>query len=193
MNLVARVKGILLSPRNEWTVIDGESATVSSLYTGYIIPLAAIPAIAGFIGLSIFGVGLLGNTFRVPIMRGLTSACVQYVGALVGVYVLALIADALAPNFGGQKNQIQALKVAAYASTASWVSGIFLMVPGLRMLGLLGLYSLYLLFLGLPVLMKAPEDKALGYTAVVIICAVVLFVVVGTISSRLTGYGGMGY
>jgi len=193
MNLVARVKGILLSPRNEWAVIDAEPATVSSLYTGYIVPLAAIPAIAGFIGLSIFGVGVLGNTFRVPIMRGLSSACVQYVGALVGVYVLALIADTLAPNFGGQKNQIQALKVATYASTASWLSGIFLMLPGLRLLGLLGLYSLYLLFLGLPALMKAPEDKALGYTAVVIICAVVLAMVVGEISRLLTGYGGYGY
>jgi hypothetical protein len=166
---------------------------VASLYTGYIIPLAAIPAIAGFIGLSIFGFGILGNTIRVPIMTGLTSACVQYVGTLVGVYVLALIADTLAPNFGGQKNLMQALKVAAYASTASWVAGIFLMVPGLRVLGVLGLYSLYLLFLGLPVLMKAPEDKALGYTAVVVICAVVLFMVVGQISSRLTGYGGYGY
>ena len=193
MNLVARVKAILLSPKTEWAVIDGEPATVASLYTGYIIPLAAIPAIAGFIGMSIFGFGIFGSTIRVPIMTGLTSAVVQYVGALAGVYLLGLIADALAPNFGGQKNPIQAFKVAAYASTASWVSGIFLMVPGLRMLGILGVYSLYLLFLGLPVLMKAPEDKAVGYTAVVIIAAVVLFVVVGSISSRLTGYGAFGY
>lgn len=193
MNLVARVKAILLSPKTEWAVIDGEPDTVASLYTGYIIPLAAIPAIARFIGMSIFGFGIFGSTIRVPIVTGLTSAVVQYVGALVGVYLLGLIADALAPNFGGQKNPIQALKVAAYASTASWVAGIFMMVPGLRMLGILGLYSLYLLFLGLPVLMKAPEDKAVGYTAVVIVCAVVLFVVVGSISSRLTGYGAFGY
>lgn len=193
MNLVARVKAILLSPKTEWAVIDGEPATVTSLYTGYIIPLAAIPAIAGFIGMSIFGFGIFGSTIRVPIMTGLTSAVVQFVGALAGVYLLGLIADALAPNFGGQKNPIQAFKVAAYASTASWVSGIFLMVPGLRMLGILGVYSLYLLFLGLPVLMKAPEDKAVGYTTVVIVAAVVLFVVVGSISSRLTGYGAFGY
>jgi hypothetical protein len=193
MSLVARVKGILLSPRTEWSVIEGETATVSSLYSGYVIPLAAIPAVAGFIGMSILGVGLLGDTFRVPIVRGLFSACAQYVGALVAVYVLALIIDALAPNFGGQKHPIQALKVATYASTASWVSGIFLMLPGLRMLGLLGLYSLYLLFLGLPALMKAPEDRALGYTAVVIVSAVVLFMVVGQISSWLTGYGGYGF
>ena len=31
MNLVARVKGILLSPKSEWGVIDSEPATVSSL------------------------------------------------------------------------------------------------------------------------------------------------------------------
>ncbi len=193
MNLVARVKAILLSPKTEWAVIDGEPATVASLYSGYIVPLAAIPAIAGFIGMSIFGFGVFGATIRVPIMTGLTSAVVQYVGALVGVYLLGLVANELAPNFGGQKNPIQALKVAAYASTASWVAGIFTMVPGLRMLGILGVYSLYLLFLGLPVLMKAPEDKAVSYTAVVIIAAVVLFVVVGSISSRLTGYGAFGY
>ncbi len=193
MNLVARVKAILLTPKTEWAVIDGEPATVASLYSGYVVPLAAIPAVAGFIGMSILGFGVFGSTIRVPILAGLTSAVVQYVGALVGVYLLGLIANELAPNFGGQKNPIQALKVAAYASTASWVAGIFMMVPGLRMLGILGVYSLYLLFLGLPALMKAPEDKAVSYTAVVIIAAVVLFVVVGSISSRLTGYGAFGY
>ena len=189
MSLVARIKGILLAPKGEWTIIDSEPATVASLYSGYIIPLAAIPPIAGFIGMSIFGYGVFGSTIRIPIMSGLTSAVVQYAGGLIAVFLLALIADALAPSFGGQKNQIQALKVSAYASTAVWVAGIFQMVPGLRVLGLLGLYSLYLLFLGLPVLMKAPEEKASGYTVVVVIAAVVLFFVVGTIGSQLTGYG----
>ena len=42
-----------------------------------------------------------------------------------------------------------------------------------------GLYSLYLLYLGLPVVMKSPKEKAMGYTAVVIIAAIVLFMVIG--------------
>ncbi len=192
MNLVARAKGMLLSPKSEWDAIDTEPTTVGSLYTDFIIPLAAIPVICGFIGMSIFGFGLLGTTVRVPIGTGITNAIVQYVMALVSVYVLALIIDALAPNFGGQKNQMQALKVSAYSATASWVAGILLLLPGLRTLAILGgLYSLYLLFLGLPKLMKAPEDKAATYTIVVIVCAVVLFLVVGAVTSRMTGYGGM--
>ncbi len=192
MDLVARVKGILMTPKTEWGVIDSESATVGSLYTGYIMPLAAIPVIAGFIGMTLLGYNVLGTTFRYPMGAGIQQAVVMYVLSLVGTYVLALIINALAPNFGGQKNQIQALKVAAYSSTASWVVGIFAILPALAVLAILGLYSLYLLFLGLPRLMKSPEEKAMPYTVVVIISAIVLFVVIGTISRTVVPVPGLG-
>jgi hypothetical protein len=184
MSLVDRVKGILMAPRKEWPVIEAESATTASIFFGYIIPLAAIPAIAGFIGMSLIGGNVLGVSLRVPVSTGLTGAVVRYVLSLVACYVLALIIDALAPTFGGTKNSIQALKVAAYSSTAAWLAGIFAILPALAVLGLLGLYSLYLLYLGLPVVMKTPQEKAAGYTVVVVICAVVLFVVVGAIANR---------
>lgn len=190
MDLVSRVKGILLTPKAEWAVIDTEPATVGSLYKGYIVPLAAIPAVAWFVGFSLIGGSMLGVTFRWPIDIGLEQAVARFVLALIGVYVLALIIDALAPNFGGQKNQIQALKVAAYSSTASWVAGIFLVLPALSILGILGLYSFYLLYLGLPVLMKSPPDKAVAYTVVVIVCAIVLFVVIRQISAQVFSYTG---
>jgi hypothetical protein len=189
MNLVDRVKRILLSPQQEWEVIDGESTTTGALYTGYIMPLAAIGPIANVIGYSVFGIRVPfgATTYRVPIGSALTSAIVTYVLTLVGVYVLSLIIDALAPTFGGTKSPIQALKVAAYSSTAAWVAGIFALMPGLRMLGILGLYSLYLLYLGLPVLMKAPKEKAMGYTVLVVVAEVVLFFVIGMVGARFIG------
>jgi hypothetical protein len=185
MALPDRVKRILLTPKEEWRVIDTEPATVASLYTGYIMPLAAIGPIAQAIGYSVFGVSLpFMGTYRTPIGSAITGAVVTFALTLVGVFVLALVIDALAPTFNGTRNQIQALKVAAYASTASWLAGIFALVPGLRVLGILGLYSLYLLYLGLPVLMKSPAEKALGYTVVVIIAAIVLFMLVGLVAGR---------
>lgn len=191
--LIARVKGIILSPATEWPVIDGESTTVGQLYRGYIIPLSAIPPLASFIGMSVFGISLpFVGTYRVPMGSALTSAITQYVLGLVGIYALALIIDALAPTFAGQKNQIQALKVAAYSCTASWLAGIFALIPGLRLLAILGLYGLYLLYLGLPVVMKSPKEKAPGYTAVVIICAIVIFWIVGAIAGRFIGYPALG-
>jgi len=185
MNLVDRVKRILLSPRTEWEVIDAEPTTPAQLYTGYILPLAAIGPIAQIIGYSVFGMTVpFMGTYRVPIGSAITSALVTYVLSLVAIYVLALIIDGLAPTFNGQRSQIQALKVATYSSTASWVAGIFALIPGLRLLTILGLYSLYLLYLGLPIVMKAPREKAMAYTAVVILAAIVLFMVIGVVAGR---------
>src|SRR5438094_648833 len=164
MNLVDRTKNILLSPEQEWQVIDEEVTSVGGLYIGYIVPLAAIgPGAASRQGIA------------------------QYVMALVGVFVLALIIDVLTPYFRGQENRYQALKVAAYSSTPVWVVGIVGLIPALSILGLLGLYSLYLLYLGLPVLMKVPESKARGYTVVVLMCAAGLFFVIAMIAATLGG------
>ena len=180
MALVDRVKNILLTPRTEWEVIDAEPTTVADLYKGYIMPLAAIGPVAQAIGFSVFGmpVPFLG-TYRTPVGTAITQAVVTYVLTLVAVFVLALIIDALAPTFNGTPNRIQALKVAAYSYTASWVAGIFMLIPALSLLSILGLYSLYLLYLGLPIVMKAPKEKALAYTAVVVIAAIVLFMLIG--------------
>jgi hypothetical protein len=185
MNLVDRVKRILLSPGTEWQVIEAEPTTPAQLYTGYIVPLAAIGPIAQLIGYSVFGITVpLVGTYRVPIGSAISSALVTYVLSLAATYVLALIIDGLAPTFNGQRSQIGALKVAAYSSTASWVAGIFYLIPGLRLLTILGLYSLYLLYLGLPIVMKAPREKAMAYTAVVILAAIVLFMVIAMIGGR---------
>ena len=102
------------------------------------------------------------------------------------VFILALVIDGLAPSFGGQKDQVQALKVAAYAGTAGWVGGVFGLIPALGIISLLfALYGLYLLYLGLPVVMKAPQDKAIGYTVVVIIVYIVLFLIIGAVVGAL--------
>ncbi len=183
MNLVDRAKKILLQPKQEWQVIAAEPHTVQDLYTGYVMILAAIPAVAHFIGMSIIGMGFLGVSYRLPIASGLAHMVLSYVLSLGSVYVMALIIDALAPNFGGQKNFIEAMKVAAFFPTAAWLAGIFGIIPALSILGLVGLYSLYLLYAGLPILMKTPEDKAIPYTVVVIIAAIVLWVIVGTLAA----------
>jgi hypothetical protein len=193
MALMNRVKAILLTPKTEWPVIDGESTSVGALYMGYIMPLAAIGPICSIVGWTVFGMSMpFMASYRVPIGFAVRNAAFQYVGALVGTFVLALIIDALAPTFGGTKNQIQALKVAAYSATAAWVVGVFGLIPSLGFLGILGLYSLYLLFLGLPILMKAAADKAMGYTLVVIVVAIVLGFAVSAVTARFMWHPVMG-
>ena len=192
MNLVDRVQAILLKPKDTWAVIVGEGGDVPSIYKNYLVYLAAIPAVATFIGLSLVGAGAFGVSFRVPILTGLVNMVVGFVLSLAMIYVLSLIANALAPTFNGEKNQLNAFKLVAYGSTAGLVGGVFSLLPSLSMLGVLAaLYSIYLLYTGIPVLMKAPEDKALGYTAVLIVCGIVAAVIVGAVSSIFTSGSGM--
>ena len=185
-NLVERVKRICLSPDSEWSAIDHESASTSTLVTGYVVPLATVSALAGFIGRSVVGITLpfVGTTYRVPFASGLVAAVLSVVLTAIGVVVCGVIIDALAPTFGAQKNSMQALKVAAYAPTPGWVAGVLQVLPALGVLAILGaLYSLYLLYLGLPRLMKCPQEKALGYTVVAVLCFIVLGIVIGSVST----------
>jgi hypothetical protein len=194
--IIGRAKSILLTPRTEWPVIAAEPETIGGLYTGYIIVLAAIPAIIRFLSSTLIGVSVpfLGS-FRVPITVGLTSAVVSYVLALLGIFIMALIVDALAPSFGGEKNRVQALKTVAYTYTASCVAAIIGIVPGLGLLAALAglIYGIYLLNMGLPYTMKCPPEKSIGYTAVTIIVAIVVFLVLGMIVRAMGGFGMMGY
>jgi len=178
--LIARVKGILLTPKTEWPVIAGESTTVADLYKGYIVWLAAIPPIFTFLLLARFMPGF-----------ALSRLVLQYVLTLVMVYVVGLIIDALAPTFGGTKDKVQALKTITYSITASCVAGIALILPLLGTLIALAalVYNIYLLYLGLPHTMKCPPERAGSYTAVIVIVALVAGLLIGTVVGAVTGTG----
>lgn len=184
-SLVERAKNILLSPKTEWPRIDAEPASIQGIYTSYVMILAAIGPICALIGQQVFGFSALGITYKPPIGYSITSAVLTYGLSLLSVYVSSLVIDALAPNFGGTKDSLKAFKVAAYSATAAWLAGIFQILPALAILGIVGLYSLYLLYLGLPVLMKVPQDKAVGYTVVVIVVQIVLYFVVAMVVAAL--------
>lgn len=183
MDLVGRVKNILLDPQNEWRVIDAEQDKPIDILKNYVMIVAAIPVVCGFIGASIIGVG----PYRTGIFLGLVAAIINYVLTLVGVYAVAFIIDALAPTFGGRKDFNSAFKVAAYAPTAAWVAGVFALLPILTVLTVLGLYSLYLFYVGLPPLMRTPPERAIGYVIAVIVAAVIVWILIFSLPLMLLG------
>ncbi len=180
-SLVTRVQNMIMKPAAEWDVVAAEPATVGSIYTGYAMILAAIPAIASLLGSILF-------VHTNPILA-VVSAVVGYVLALVGLYITAFIVNALAPSFGGEQNQVQALKLVAYANTAAWVAGALNIIPVLGVLASLvgGIYSLYVLYLGLPKLMKNPADKTTVYFIVTLVVAVVVYAVIGAVVGLVIG------
>jgi hypothetical protein len=184
--MISRAKGILLEPRATWKEIDTEFTRPGEVWGKYIVPLALITPIAGMVGMVIFGkrVPFTSLTNPAPISTVLSTGVATFVMSLLSVFVLAHVISLLAPGFGGQRNDVQGLKAAAYSSTAAWLGGVFQILPALNLVSLLfSLYSLVLLYVGLPIVMKVPKDRAMGYTAVVIIAWIVVFLIAGAIVS----------
>lgn len=181
--LIDRIKNILLTPQAEWDRIAGEPADVNKIYMGYVLPLAALSAICTFVGMSVFGI--MG--IRMGIVPGAVTAIIQVIMALVGVFVLAFVANALAPTFGSQQDMGQAHKLAAYSSTAGFLAGVFTLFPPLGILAIVGLYSFALLYIGLPRLMKTPEDKRIGYFVTILIVCIVVGIVLNVVLVSVRG------
>jgi len=189
MDLQTRVVNILTRPQTEWTVIASESTDVATLFKTYIMVLAAIPPAAAYIGMAVFGVSLpFVGAIRVGVVQGLASAVVQYVLALVGVYVASIVIDKLAPTFNSQSDAMQALKLVAYASTAQWLAGALSIIPALGPLAIVGgLYGIYLFYLGVAPLMKTPSDKVIPYMVVSAVVIMVVMIVTGAVATAMTG------
>ncbi|HJS43288.1 MAG TPA: Yip1 family protein [Gemmatimonadales bacterium] len=181
--MTSRARGVLFEPRSTFKEVESEFTKPGPIWGKYILPLAAIGPLTGAIGRLVFGQRIGGTSLTNPV--ALTEAATYFAISLalmlVSVFVLAQIISLLAPGFGGQKNDVQALKVAALASTPAWLAGFFNIHGRFLIIGvLISLYGVYLLYVGLPTVMKVPKDRAMGYTAVVIIAAVVIFLITST-------------
>lgn len=197
MDIVERAKAITLNPAATWPVIEAEKHDAKSLFVPYLLILAAIPAVASFIGLSLVGMGGFGFSFRVPIASGLAMMITTYILSLVMTFGMGWLASALAPTFGGKSDLVQGLKLAVFGGTPMMLAGVFNVLPALSIIGLLvALYSLYVMYLGLPVLMKNPKEKTIVYMVVLIIASIIAGVVLSMVTRAFTpsmaGMGRMG-
>jgi hypothetical protein len=175
---LGRVKRLLLDPRGEWQRIAGEPHTARALLIGHVAVLAAIPAICGFVGSMLLGAALPAS---------LLFAVASYAFTFVVVVAEAMLIDALAPMFKSGRNFANAMKLAAFFPTAYWLAAVFFVVPVLSVLVLLGAYSFYLLWVGLPILMRVPDEQAAAYAAGAAVGAIIFAAVGLTIAARIAG------
>jgi hypothetical protein len=195
-SFITRAINILTKPAAEWRVIDGEATSIGKLILGYALILALIAPIAMLIGMLLTPMGTMvfsAMGFLIKILL------ILYAISLGTVVLLGFVIDLLAPNMGGTKNGVQAMKLAVYAGTAFWVAALLLIISEWLWL-VVGIgYGGYLLWLGLPILMRVPADKAQVYVGAVVGIWVVLFLILQQIGWRImfsaiysaAVYGGM--
>ena len=185
MDIINRVKNILVCPKTEWQTIEAENEPHAKVFTSYVVLLAIIPAVAAFIGYGLIGYSVLGVHVS-NVSWGLRQAIVQYITMLGGTYITAFVIDALAANYGAQKDFNRAFSLVAYAYTPMFVGGVFYILPSLSWLALLaGLYGLYLLYIGLQPMMKAPAEKQTTYFVVSLIVTVVVAAILSVVLTAI--------
>jgi hypothetical protein len=188
-NLVQRVINILIRPKGEWIVIEAEQPNAMKLIGGYALILALIPALASVIKYGILGYTFLGLTTR-SLGTGIQQGFTHLLSALVGVYLLALVIDYLAPSFESGKNFGRSLQLAVYSSTPQWIAGILLLFSTKMSAAIfvISLYAIYLLAVGIPVLKGTPKDKVVGYVALTIVAMIVIGIVLALILAAIFGF-----
>lgn len=171
MNLIDRVKNLLTKPKEEWQVINTETNSGMPLIVSYLVPLAALAAVASFIGYAFLFHGGWG------VKAGLIYALIAFLQLVLAVYINAYVTDALAPSFASEKNLNKSIQLVVYAATPAYVGGLLNIFPVIGWLGSLAgaIYSIYLLYIGLPIMKKTPEDKVPIYLIVIILVLAVIY------------------
>jgi len=189
MDIVARAKNLILSPKTEWAVIAAEPvAEPTDLIKSYAVPMAAIPAICGFIGSALVGAFLfraMGPGMHFGMGGLVVSAVLSYLLGLLGVFIIAKIIEMLQPSFGAPADPVAAMKIAVYSPTAMWLAGVFALLPPVSFLAILGLYSIYILYVGVPIVGRVPEAKAVPFILVLVLLGVVVNLVIGALLGML--------
>jgi hypothetical protein len=186
MNLIARAKNMLITPKTEWLVVASEEPDSGKIVMGYVVPLALLGAVAAFIGYGL--IGFNAGFFRMSgINWGLYYAITLLVQLIVSLYLTALIVDALAPSFKSEKNFGRSMQLVAYGATPSLVASLFSILPLLA--GILALaatiYSIYLWYIGMGPVKKTPDEQRVGYLVVSILVLIVIYFIIGMIMARV--------
>ena len=182
VGLLSRIRGMLFTPTAEWGLIATEAKPTARLYTTFIAPLAMLDALVGFIHVT-------AGSVHVPFSGGVITALLVFCFGLLGIFLVAVIIDAVAPFFGAVRNRRLAAAIAAYASTPIWLATVFVSFPTVWVpLQVLAVgYHTWLLYLGLRLLMKAARDRVLGYAMTVVLCTILLEIVFAIASTALGG------
>lgn len=181
--LFEKIRDLVFKPKQTWEAIDKISLTQKQLIGGYLLPLAAIPTIAFFLGYSVFGVRIpFSGVYRMVWLQSLITALVGYFVAVFSAVIIANIISQMATWFQSAPDLNKGYKLVVFSYAPFWIAGILYIIPTLSVIVLIaGLYGLYLLFLGIPIVMDVPENRVKIYGVASLVVALIVYIILSQI------------
>lgn len=195
--VLSHVVGLFTSPAREFEYIRDEECTVKETFLSHVLILAAIPAIAGFIGATM--IGWKPGPSSLSVAKLTMGSAVQlsiaaYCAALAGIYIIGRSVYWMAGTYGIENvEEGKCISLVSYVATPMLFAGVLALFPSLwlYMLGLLAAigYSTYLLYTGLPVVLNLPKDRGFFFSSAVLTVVLVVFVGIMISTVVLWGFG----
>jgi len=192
--MLSHILGLFIHPKKEWQAIHDSECSVTRCYLSYVLILAAIPPVAGYLGTTQFGWQFgAREAVKLAPQSAMIIAVAYYLIMLVGVFTMGLIIQRMGQAYGTEQPLSRTVTLAAYTATPLFLIGIFELLPILWVNFLVGLpalgYSVVLLYTGLPIMMGISEEKGFLFSSAVLAVGLVTLVCMMVATAILWGYG----
>ncbi len=155
---------------------------------GYVLPLVVLGPAATYVARHIAGVRIGHVVYHASVRGAAYQALWSLVLAIAGLVLVALLVDAFAPLFRVRCSFGRAIRIAAFASTPTWLAALCVLVPWLGFVQLLGLaYEIFLLHAGLAIMIGVSRGKAGALAATALGGTILIAFAFGVISARIVG------
>jgi hypothetical protein len=192
--MMHHVVGLFTHPDQEWRQIRSEDESIRHLYLTHTLLLAAIPAVAAFIGTTQVG-WVIGNRAPVVLTQHAAAwmALMSYAAMLGGVAVMGTFIHWMARTYDKTPTMARSVAFATHTATPLFIGGVAALYPHLWLGMLAGLaavaYTVYLLYVGLPTFMGLNEDEGFLFSSSVLAVGLIVLVAIIALSVIIWGLG----
>jgi hypothetical protein len=181
--MIGKALGILFQPTKTWQQMGEMSDSQLKPYIFYPVILAILPAVAWYYGTTQVGWTVQGG--EAVKFTGDSAALIAvlfYLAQVVAVWGVGYFVHWMSATYGADSTLTKGLAVAGLCSTPILISGVIGFHPMFWLAFAVGLlvvcWAVYLLYLGIPIVMRIPEERGFLFASAVVGIGLVIAVMV---------------
>jgi len=179
---VKELIGMLFRPQATWSALALESDSKIKSRLLLILLMAAIPPLGFYYGTTQVGWHSGGELTKISAASAIPLMVLFYLALVASVVVIGLMTHWMSKTYNAQSFPIKGMVLIGMANTPIFLAGLLAFYPvwwfDIFIATAACCYTIRLLYLGVPKLMKVPEDLGMLYASALFAVALVYAVVV---------------
>jgi hypothetical protein len=180
--MIQHTFGLLTRPSAQWkTVADLPESSFKTLVL-YPWFMAILPAVAWYYGTTQVGwsVGEHGEIIKLTTQSARQICILFYLTMVACVAIIGYFIHWMSDTYGAESSMTKGMVIASLTATPLFIAGLTGFYPLLWLDMLVGVvavcWAVYLMYLGIPIVMKIPEERGFLFSSAVLGVALVMMV-----------------